>query len=203
MRWYGFSGSIAFAAGAAALSPICWHLLGIPTRTVAFGAFVEPAGSLPGASALAWVWIGLVATYAYGLAPGRGRARRGRALGASLGLIAAGATAHWGGLTPLGVLAISAMGLSLARLVWSQHDAGIRRLACEAALCLGSIVLAGWLIQAFATGPLAFAAGVWGFFLVQSLALAGTTTARADDREGDAFEAAQRRLESLLAEAER
>jgi hypothetical protein len=68
----------------------------------------------------------------------------------------------------------------------------------EAALCLGSLWFSGWLMHVFAFGPLAFAAGVWGFLLVQSLAFAVAPTARRGDRTGDAFEVAHRRLESLL-----
>lgn len=198
MRWNGIVRSIGFAAVAAALAPLCWHLLGIPTGLSALGPFVAHLPSQSNATALAWVWTLLVAVYAYGLAPGRGEVRRHRALGAALGLIVVGATARAVGFTPTGVLALVALGLSAARISWHPANAGLRRWAAEAGLGLGSVFFACWQMQVFVHGPLAFAAGVWAFFLVQSLAFAAAPVASRSDRAGDAFELAQRRLESLL-----
>ena len=153
-------------------------------------------------------WLVLSAAYAFGATPGSGGARRSR------GLLAAGITALSGiGLVALGAsvpgivigcaLAISAtVGLAVDRRQGRRRPRrfGFASIVREGTLVVGSAWLAMWLGYAFGPGAAGVAAGVWGFFLVQSLRFAWTPAAAHTHEEGDGFEAACRRLSHLLDE---
>lgn len=90
--------------------------------------------------------------------------------------------------------------VSVGRSGFLYRSAGLRRLALEAALLLGGLVLAGALASHSAFG---IALAVWGYFLVQSaFFLAAGAGGREGAPAGDPFERVRERLERLLDEME-
>lgn len=198
---------IVIAALAAALAPLVWHLLALPGGAEATLGLAGRHGGHAVESQLAWAWIALAGGWAFftcsapsAARPGRARAGRRRSLGAALAVAAAGAAAVAIGWPPFVALAACALGLAALRIATGRTAPSPRGALLEGAVLFGSLSLAHWLARAFGPGPLGFAASVWGFFLVQSLCLASSVAARSPRRGGDAFEAARRRLESLLAD---
>ncbi len=183
MRWNGFGSSLAFAVAAAALAPALWHLTGH-------------------AAGLELVWIAVAAIYAFGLAPGAGAARRTSALGAAAAVAGTGLAASALGLGPAAVAAALTVALAGARSFWIAGPGGERRIGLEVAIGVGSLGLGAWLIRSIGDGALALAAGLWGYFLVQSVYwLVAGASRGSGGRDGDGFEQARRRLEALLEES--
>ena len=190
MCWKDTPRSILFSAAAASIALIHASLFGASsTATLGFGS----TGAL---------WILLIAIYAHGLAPGRGGRRRSRGLGAAIGVLLAGAAAWAMGASPWGALLACALALACVRSFWREPGSVAKSVLTEAAVLVGSLALSGWLTQAFASGPIALAAGVWGFFLVQSFAFVSPAAQTASRHVTDPFDSARRRLESLLDEEE-
>ena len=186
MCWKDTPRSILFSAAAASIALIHASLFGASsTATLGFGS----------ANAL---WILLVATYAHGLAPGRGGHRRSRGLGAAICVLLAGATVWVIEPSSWGVLLACALALAFVRSFWRESRSRSRCVLTEAAVLVGSLALSAWLTHAFVSGPIALAAGVWGFFLVQSFAFVSPASQAASRHKTDPFDSARRRLESLL-----
>jgi len=217
MKPHATARPIVLAALAAMLAPLCWHLLGVPGDADAALWLLGRRGWHPAASRLAFGWIVLAGLYAWfalsrfapsafasvgssdRAAGGEGHGPRD-ALGPALAVAAAGVAVLAVGGPPIAALATCAVGLAVLRVSTGRTAANARGALIEASVLLGSLWLSDWLARAFGAGPLAFAASAWGFFLVQGLGFARAPDSRPRGRGGDAFDAARRRLESLLAD---
>lgn len=182
MRWNSLGRSLGFALVSAAAAPVLWHLAGHGGGAVL-------------------VWIALSSLYVAGLAPGRGLGRRSRALAAALAVAVAGGLAALLGLGAGGAVLATTAAIGFARAAWLHRGGGLGRWAVEIAVGTGSLALAGFLWHGVPGGPVAFAAAVWGYWLVQGLVfLTDEAPAPAAAPERDGFEQARRRLVELLDE---
>ena len=200
MRWNDMPRSILFSLAAATIAIAHGLLVGVYTLPHGIGPIGGSLSTISGSGPITALWIFLVAVYAFGLAARDQRARRHFGLGAALALLVTGTAVAAMGAMPSVVLAALAGVLGCIRGLSRESGSRTRNIAIEGIVAVGSIVLSTWLMAAFAMGPVALAAGVWGFFLTQSLALAPIASPQAKLREVDAFECARRRLESLLDE---
>jgi hypothetical protein len=179
MRWNGFGRSLLFAACVAAGLPALWLVLGsaLGTREV-----------------VALYWIGSASLYVAGIAPSWRRGLLVALPAAGIGLLAwlLSATPMAAAVSAAGVVAICRSGV-----LYRSRPA--RALAIEVGLGLGGLLLARLLAG---PGPLATAAALWGYFLVQSLffLIGGVRQRRTGPAQRDPFERARSRMLALLGE---
>ena len=200
MRWNDMPRSILFSLTAAAIALAHGLLVGVYAIPHGIGPIGGSLSTVSGFGPISALWVILVAVYAFGLAGRDQGARRPFGLGAALVLLVTGTTVAAMGAMPTVVLAALAGVLGCIRGLARESGSRTRNIAIEGVIGASSIALSTWLMAAFAFGPMALAAGVWSFFLTQSLALAPIPSVQSEPREMDAFECARRRLESLLDE---
>lgn len=179
MRWRSFSGSLGFAAVAAAgFAP--------------FALALRPI--LGGGWALATFAVLATAVYVAGLAA----TRRG-GLGAALLALLVGSAALGVLWTPREVILAAALALGLCRSGVLYRAPFARAVALESLLLGGGLVLAAHLAGG---GLLSGCLAVWGFFLAQSVffLVAGVSTRRGSGEAEDPFDAARARLLAVLEE---
>ena len=189
MRWNDMTRSIAFAAAASIAAPVYWYLASAPytCHVYAHGHHIAAFFTL------------MVALYAWGIAPGHGHQRRSSGIAAAMIVMLAGGGAWLTGGSTQGVLVVCALALAGVRSLLLHPPLGASAILREAAIFLGSLLLAGWMMQGVGHGPLALGAAAWAFFLVQSLFfLTPGRATRAPAASGDAFEQATRQLRGLL-----
>jgi hypothetical protein len=180
MRCNSFSGTLIFAALAAAGLPAAW--LGLGTL-LGVGA------------ALSLYFVGLGVAYASAIAPNAGSALRIGALGAALGGVVL-CLAPTPGMAAAGAAGI----VALARSGLLYRSEGLRALAFEIVLSVGGVAVAIHLADG---GIASISLAVWSYFLIQSLyfTLGGIRERPRDgSAAGDAFDVAQSRLSNLLEE---
>ena len=176
-RWNTFARSLVFAAAAAGIAPLVWLGLG---PIVGVG------------NAVVLLWLAATSIYVAGIAPAH-RIAVGAgafALGGLLSLFAASTTQ---------VAMAAALSLAVCRSGVLYRSRPLRAIVQETALGLGGVALAAFAQGPGFPGPLAAAAGLWSYLLVQSLFfLLGGVRRRSPDGDRDPFEHARTRLLALL-----
>jgi hypothetical protein len=182
MRIDTFGRSLGFAAAAAVAAPAVWHLTGHP-------------------ASLHLTWVVLSAAYAFGLARQRGAERRARGLFAASAVGGVGVFAALAGFGSAGVAVATTAALGCLRASWLHPGRGARGWWVEAALGVGALALAGFMLRSVSGDPTAVVAAIWGYWLVQSLYFLAPGSFRERAPTGrDGFEEARRRLLALLDE---